>query len=157
MKKIRYYLDTSIFNFVFADDSPDKKDLTERFFQKVESEKLDIYISSTVLDEINKTKNENLKISLRNLIEKQSPIILTVDSEVKDLANRYIQEGMIPDKYMDDAIHIAVAVVNDLDIILSWNFEHIVKLKTRIETNSINRVLGYHQIEICSPLEVVEP
>ena len=157
MKKIRYYLDTSIFSFVFADDDPARRDLTKRFFQKVKNEKLDIYISSTVLDEISKAKDENLRISLRDLIEKQSPIILTVNSEVEDLANKYIQEGMIPKRYMDDAIHIAVAVVNDLDIILSWNFEHIVKLKTRIETNSINRVLGYHQIEICSPLEVVEP
>ena len=44
MKKIRYYLETSIFNFLFADDSPDKKELTESFFQKIEKEELEIYI-----------------------------------------------------------------------------------------------------------------
>lgn len=47
-------------------------------------------------------------------------------------------------------------VINGIEAIISWNFEHIVKLKTRIMVNGINRLLGYHEIEICSPEEVVE-
>jgi len=58
-------------------------------------------------------------------------------------------------KYRDDALHIAVAVVNDLDVVVSWNFKHIVKLKTRMEANGINKMLGYKEIEICSPEEVI--
>jgi len=54
------------------------------------------------------------------------------------------------------ALHIAMAVINGIEAIISWNFEHIVKLKTRIMVNGINRLLGYHEIEICSPEEVVE-
>ena len=56
----------------------------------------------------------------------------------------------------DDALHIAVASVNNLDVIVNWNFTHIVKLKTRREVAVINTLMGYKPIEICSPQEVVE-
>lgn len=89
------------------------------------------------------------------MIKKYSPQLLTVDEEVEELADRYIKERIIPKKYRDDARHIAVAVVYDLDIIVSWNFRHIVKVKTRMEVNGINKLLGYREIEICSPEEVI--
>jgi len=72
------------------------------------------------------------------------------------LAREYIEKGIIPAKYEDDAFHIAVASVNDLDAIVSWNFTHIVKLKTKREVSGINALMGYKPIEICSPQEVVE-
>lgn len=53
-------------------------------------------------------------------------------------------------------MHISVAIVNNLDILISWNFQHIVKVKTRVEVNAVSRLMNYHEIEICSPEEVVE-
>ena len=73
-----------------------------------------------------------------------------------ELSERYISEGIIPERFGSDAIHIAIAVSNGIDAIVSWNFNHIVKLKTRIMVNGVNRLLGYHEIEICSPEEVIE-
>ncbi len=84
-------------------------------------------------------------------------MLLEVDIEAEELAERYIREGIIPIRYRSDALHIAVAVINGIEAIVSWNFEHIVKLKTRVMVNGVNRLLGYHEIEICSPEEVVEP
>jgi hypothetical protein len=63
---------------------------------------------------------------------------------------------MIPAREFDDAAHIAVASVHNLDVIVSWNFEHMVKFKTRREVQGINALMGYKAIEICSPLEMVE-
>ncbi|MEI6155173.1 MAG: hypothetical protein WCQ90_13925 [Deltaproteobacteria bacterium] len=91
------------------------------------------------------------------MVEKLNPVLLEIDIETVELAERYIKEGIIPLKYRSDAIHIAVAVTNGIQAIASWNFEHIVKLKTRVMVNGINRLLGYNDIEICSPEEVVEP
>jgi hypothetical protein len=82
--------------------------------------------------------------------------LLEVDIETEELAERYIKEGIIPIRYRGDALHIAVAVINGVDVIVSWNFEHIVKLKTRVMVNGVNKLLGYHEIEICSPEEVVQ-
>jgi hypothetical protein len=65
-------------------------------------------------------------------------------------------EGIIPQKYRTDGLHIAIATVNDLDMIISMNFQHIVKRKTIKMTGNINTLKGYHAIDIYSPMEVVE-
>ena len=70
--------------------------------------------------------------------------------------SRYIKEGIIPVKYQDDAFHIAIATVNNMDAILSWNFQHIVKLKTKREVVGINLIMGYRPIDIYTPWEVVD-
>lgn len=74
--------------------------------------------------------------------------------EVQSLADRYIELNVIPEKYINNALHIAAASVYDLDAIVSWNFEHIVKLKTKREVVGINAMMGYKEIEIYSPWEV---
>ena len=80
---------------------------------------------------------------------------MDIDEEIRELADRYIFERIIPEKYRNDALHIATAVVNDLDVVVSWNLEHIVKLKTKLGVEGINRLLGYKVIEIVTPEEVV--
>ena len=93
---------------------------------------------------------------MEGLIRETNPFLLEINIEAEELAERYVKEGIIPPRYRSDALHIAMAVINGIGAIISWNFEHIVKLKTRIMVNGINRLLGYHEIEICSPEEVVE-
>lgn len=88
------------------------------------------------------------------MLRRVSPLLLEIDNEAEELAERYLREGIIPERYRGDALHIAVAVVNEIEVIISWNFEHIVKLKTRTMVNGANRLLGYSDIEICSPEEV---
>jgi len=100
--------------------------------------------------------NEPRRTQLEGLLRDSNPLLLEVNIEAETLAERYIREGIIPVKYRSDALHIAVAVINGIEVIVSWNFEHIVKLKTRVMVNGINRLLGYREIEICSPEEVVE-
>ena len=75
---------------------------------------------------------------------------------MQELAKEYIAQGIIPKRYENDALHIAVAAVHDLDVIISWNFEHIVKMKTKRQVNAINTLLGYKGIDIYTPREVVE-
>jgi len=81
---------------------------------------------------------------------------LALDELAKELAGKYIQEGIIPQKYQADAFHIAIASVNDMDVIINWNFEHMVKLKTKRKVVGINVFMGYREIDIYSPWEVVE-
>lgn len=155
MKKIKYYLDTTIFNFVFAEGDAEKKDITLKLFKELPLIAEDVYISDEVIREISRA-DEPRKSQLEGLLRETNPLLLTVDIEAEELAERYIKEGIIPVRYRSDALHIAVAVINGIEAIVSWNFEHIVKLKTRVMVNGVNRLLGYHEIEICSPEEVVE-
>jgi hypothetical protein len=89
-------------------------------------------------------------------LNKFETTLLELTEETERLADIFIAEGVIPLKYRDDALHIAVLVENDLDVIFSWNFKHIVKLKTKTMVNSIIIREGYKQVEIISPMEVVE-
>lgn len=155
MKKINYYLDTTIFNFIFAEGDTEKKDITVKFFKDLPSIADGVYISDEVIREISRAP-EPRKSQLEGLIRETNPFLLEIDIETEELAGRYIREGIIPERYRSDALHIAVAVINGIDVIVSWNFEHIVKLKTRVMVDGVNKLLGYREIEICSPEEVVE-
>ncbi|MEK6690848.1 MAG: PIN domain-containing protein [Nitrospirota bacterium] len=155
MKKVKYYLDTTIFNFVFAEGDAEKKDISLKLFKDLVLIAEGIYISDEVIREISRAP-EPRKSQLERLLRETNPLLLEVDIEAEELAERYVKEGIIPERYRSDALHIAVAVINGIEVIVSWNFEHIVKLKTRVMVNGVNRLSGYHEIEICSPEEVIE-
>lgn len=155
MRILKIYFDTSIFNFVFADDVPAEREITLRLLDEVKSGKYEAFISEVVLDEINRAPQAKA-VKLRDCVKKINPEELILDDNAQALAEEYIEKGVIPSKYEDDAFHIAIASVNNLDVIVSWNFAHIVKLKTRREVAVINTLMGYRPVEICSPQEVVD-
>jgi predicted nucleic acid-binding protein len=155
MKKLKLYLDTSIFNFARAGDVPFEKDVTLKLLDEIKTEKYEAYISEIVVLEISRAPAE-IAMKLREVINSVNLIELPVDENSQLLAKKYIEQGIIPAKYEDDALHIAIASVNNLDVIVSWNYKHIVKLKTKKEVTGINALLGYKEIEIYSPLEVIE-
>jgi thioesterase domain-containing protein len=155
LKKLKIYLETTIFNFYYADDAIDKKQDTIILFEEIESEKYDAYTSLTVIREINEASEEKRKRML-DLISRYGIKVLDDDKEAQQLADVYVKEGVIPVKYSPDAVHIALATFWDMDIIVSWNFKHIVKRKTIVMSNVINNREGYKSIDIYSPTEVIE-
>ena len=155
MKKLSLYLDTSVWNFYFAEDAPIGMLQTKRFFDEIKQGKFEIFISTIVIDEVMDTL-EPKRMKLLNLIKSVSLSILEVNIEVKTLADKYIQNKIIPLKYEDDALHISLAVVNKIDVIISWNFQHMVNVRKNREINGINLIEGYKEIEIRTPQEVSE-
>ena len=75
--------------------------------------------------------------------------------EAVNLAGKYITEGVIGRGKLVDAEHIAVATINRVDVLVSWNFRHIVNLQKIRGYNSVNLKYGYPLLEIRSPLEVI--
>ena len=80
--------------------------------------------------------------------------VLDIDTKVESLAGAYIKAGIFPRKYLNDALHIAVAVVNGIKFLTSWNFKHFVNVKTRQMVNLVNLKEGYGVIEIIAPPEM---
>lgn len=80
-----------------------------------------------------------------------------ITDEVINLAERYINEGALTTKSYNDALHIALATINNSDVLASWNFKHIVNLNRIRLYNSINLKLGYRMIEIRTPREILKP
>ena len=79
---------------------------------------------------------------------------LDFTTEAKELAERYVNEGVIGPGKRVDAQHIAIATISRVDVLVSWNFRHIVNLARIRGYNSVNLRQGYPVLEIRSPLEV---
>ncbi|MDR0999272.1 MAG: PIN domain-containing protein [Clostridiales bacterium] len=155
MRVQKIYLETSVFNFYFADDAPDKRDDTLRLFEEIQQGKYEPFTSSFVIGELQRAPEPKRKAMI-DLITQFDIAMLPENSETQRLAALYVAEGIIPQKYSTDALHIAATTVNDLDLIVSYNFQHIVKMKTVMMTEIINLRERYHRIGIYSPTEVIE-
>jgi len=147
-KKLKIYLDTSIPNAYFDDRDPFRKDITREFWKKLNN--YEIFVSDLVIKEIEDTKDELRKSNLLSLID-EFHILSSFEEEIRSIAEEYVIRGVIPIKKIEDAIHIAIASFYYLDVLISWNFVHIVKLKTKREINVINVLLGYNTLEIIEP------
>ena len=150
MKKTTLYLDTSVPSFLFADDSPEKREVTIQFWDILKIGLYNIVISDILLTEISRSEvpsSQQLEDRLAEIILK----IVSVNEDIYSLAQKYIDEGIIPQKYQDDALHIALATYNEADALISWNFKHMVNLKTIRGVNGINRMLGFKELEILTP------
>jgi hypothetical protein len=74
---------------------------------------------------------------------------------MKELADKYMGEGIVTEKYYNDALHISIAVVLNVDVLVSWNFKHIVNFNKIKQFNLVNFREGYHMLEIRTPQEVI--
>lgn len=151
MKKLKVYLDTTVPSAYFDARASDRKQLTRTFwFDRLPD--FDPVISNIVLSEIHDTPNEEKREKMEQLVKGIEMVNLNEEADI--LANEYVIRGIIPEKYSADAIHIAIAVVNGVRYLVSWNFKHIVKVSTRREVNLINSILGYEGIELLAPPEL---
>jgi predicted nucleic acid-binding protein len=83
-----------------------------------------------------------------------NPDVLEVDEEEALLADQYLERGILSGNYYDDAQHIALATVANVDVLASWNFQHIVHFDKIRQFNAVNLEQGYKPIDIRSPREV---
>ena len=155
MRTPKIYLETSVFNFCFADDAPDKMQDTLKLFEEIKAGMYLPYTSAYVMQELARA-DEPKQSQMVALIEEYDMQFLEQSDAIRTLAGIYVSEGIIPEKHLTDALHIAAATVSDLDVIVSYNFQHIVKRKTVTMTEVINLREGYKRIGIFSPTEVIE-
>jgi predicted nucleic acid-binding protein len=81
--------------------------------------------------------------------------ILPVPDEAKQLAAAYIRQGVLPEKYTDDAQHVAACTVAGIEYLVSWNFKHLVNVERKKGFNGINLLHGHRNVSIISPHELI--
>ena len=148
---MKIYLDTSVISALFDERNPERKTLTEEFYSKIAI--YTTYISELTIAEIERTPDQFLRDKMRRVIKKFS--ILKVNEAVEELAAEYIKYGAVPESYFEDAYHISVAVLNEMDYLLSWNFRHIVREKTRDIVRMVNTLRNLKHVEIITPGELL--
>jgi len=156
MRTPTIYLETTIFNFPFADDAPQYQADTLKLFAEIKTGKFQAFTSEYVMQELEDTKDTEKLGRMKALIAEYGITLIPANAEIKRLSDAYIAAGIIPEKFNTDALHIAAATVTGLDYIISLNFRHIVKHKTIIETELINAREGYKRMFIYNPAEVIE-
>jgi predicted nucleic acid-binding protein len=147
----KVYIDTSVIGGYFDEEF---EDATKLLFVRFADKEFDVFFS-----EVNETELslEPKHIQdLKNLIPLECYKYLELNEEAKELAEAYLNEKVLGQASMNDAYHIAIASVNRLDCLISWNFKHIVNFDKIKLFNSINLKLGYPLIDIRTPLEFMK-
>jgi len=151
MIKPKVYLDTTVASAYYDDRTPDRQRLTKQFWTERPAD-FEAVISTMVRMEILDTPDVERRNNRKGLVDTFE--VLEFEEEAYELAQEYVNRGIFPEKYISDANHVAVAVVNGIGYFTSWNFKHLVKVNTRREVNLVNALLGYQQIEIIAPPEL---
>ena len=151
MHKIRVYLDTSVFGGVH---DVEFAEVTKRFFAEVRQGTFLVLVSRLTTDELEDAPDEVSQVMKGLLAEQIEPVAL--NEEVRTLAEEYVKAGVLGEASIDDATHVAAATIAGADLILSWNFRHIVNFSRICGFNSVNTRNGYRSMVILSPREVID-
>lgn len=155
MRKQKIYLDTSVVSYLYQEDVPEKMRDTLKLWEIFKKHKYEVYISDIVLNEIYECNEEKLKILL-NYLNQVDYIVVRTDEDTIELAEKFIDFGILKQKSFDDCQHIAAAILAGCDIITSWNFKHIVNVKTVRGVKTITTLEGYKDLLIYPPSVLVE-
>lgn len=149
MHRIRVYVDNSVFGGTHDEQFAEA---SGHFFEWVRQGGCVVLVSRVVLDEIEGAPKEVRQV-LADLPAGSTEEV-PVDDEVNELAQAYVDAGVVASRRIADATHVAAATVARADLVLSWNFRHLVDFRRIQKFNGVNALRGYGRIEIHSPLEI---
>ncbi len=143
------YADTSVFGGVFDDEF---REPSQAFIDAIKAGRFSLVTSELVRREIVAAPQ-----TVRQLFDDMLPIadIATVTAETIQLQQAYLNAGIISERFATDALHVALATVSGASMIVSWNFRHIVNFQKIPKYNAVNKLYGFNDIAIYSPLEVI--
>ena len=148
--KFKIYTDTSVFGGCYDEEF---SKWSMKLIDEFKNGKNILVLSDLTLKEIEESPRhvrDIIKSIPKNYIE-----YALLDDEAKALAQKYILEKAVSQRYLVDAQHIAIATINKVDLLVSWNFKHIVNITKIRLYNAANLKCGYSMIEIRSPQEVI--
>lgn len=150
LKHLRVYADTSVFGGCFDDEFSED---SRKFFEEVRSGRFLLVVSETTLFELKDAPVEVHEVLTR--LPAESVEIIEAAEEIAALRDAYVEAGVLNEASSRDAAHVASASVADVDMIVSWNFKHIVHFEKIRGFHAVNLIKGYRMVEIYSPREVV--
>lgn len=148
--KQRIYIDTSVIGGYYDEEF---QEATRELFKRLENNEI-VFVMSDLLDlELLDAPEQVQKLLEKYSADKFERVALTQDAI--QLADAYITEKVVGKTSLEDCRHIALATINRVDVLASWNFKHIVNLDRIKGYNSVNLKLGYQMIEIRSPKDLI--
>lgn len=155
MKKLKVYLDTSVISYLKQEDTPDKMQDTLTLWEMFKDKKYEVYLSKLTLKEVFQCPEPKRQILL-DYLGQIDYVEVSASGESLVLAEKIIDMGILRPKSFDDCQHIALAIISNCDCIISWNFKHIVNIKTIHGVRAITNLEGYKMIDILNPSVLLE-
>ena len=155
MKRLKVYLDTSVVSYLYQEDAPEKMQDTLSLWELFKEGVYEVYVSDIVFREIDRCSEKKLNILLDYLDQIEYHEVET-DSNTIELAEKFIDFGILKKKSFDDCQHIAAAILAGCDIIISWNFKHIVNVKTVKGVKVVTTLEGYKDLLVYPPSVLLE-
>ena len=149
-RRLLLYLDTSVIGGYY--DVEFEKE-TKLLFNEIIKGKYEVLYSSITDDEL--IKAPQCVKELINKVPENNKRKIALTEEAMQLADCYIAENVVGKSSREDCLHIALATVYQADILVSWNFKHIVNVKRIRGYNAINMKYGYTTLDIRSPKEII--
>ncbi len=159
MRQLRVYLDTSVINFLFAEDAPEKREATAVFFDRAKRQGVQLSVSQVVIDEILRTPDDGKRKKLLDVVTERHLCLLPLEpaEEIRRLSRAYLDAGALPAGEVDDALHVALCTVHMVDVLASWNFKHLANIGRERRLLAVNAGCGYvYPLRIVSPEGVLE-
>ena len=150
-RQVHLYADTSVFGGCFDDEF---QEASRKLFDEILAGRFFLALSETTIDELAPAP-EHVRRLLRDVTTEDLQVI-RFSEEIGRLRDAYLAAGVVGPASRLDAEHIAAASVADVDLIVSWNFQHIVHFEKIRGYHGVNLVKGYSPIPIHSPREVIE-
>lgn len=148
--KRRIYTDTSVIGGCLDEEFEEG---SQALFDNFKSGTSVLVISNLTLVELDAAPKDVRQFLLS--VPKENMEFVELTQEASELAEMYLNEGIVSQKSRVDAQHIATATICRVDVLVSWNFKHIVNLERIHGNSSVNMKLGYHMLEIRTPVEVL--
>ena len=149
MKRLRIYVDTSVIGGCCDDEFAD---VSMPLIVAARDGKVVLVVSDLTLAELEKAPQEVRGI-LSSISSDNIEAVDTIEEAI-ELQRAYLDAGVVTERYSNDALHIAIATVCRADVLVSWNYKHIVNFSRIRAFNAVNLREGYQPVEIRTPLEV---
>lgn len=152
----RAYVETSVWGMVPPGQNPALRQPTLEFLNQCERRIFLPCISDVVANEIRQAPPQ-VQEPIVQRISEVNPVLLPLPPEVDVLAQRFIDQGVLPARRLDDARHVACALVNDVGLLVSWNYRHLANVRKAEAFNAVAILAGIgSSLEIHTPFEVLE-
>lgn len=150
MRKLKVYVDTSVFSALLDERAPDRRSMTEEFWAR--RAEFDCITSDLTRAELEQTPDSSRRSALIDLLRELG--VHSVSEEITALGRAFLDAKVFPRAMINDAIHVAAAACLGCDVVISWNFKHLVNRGRRAAVNALIVGNGMPSLDIISPPEL---
>ena len=156
MKKFKIYLDTSAIGYLSEQTSPKEMGEMHQLWDAIKHGEYNVVISPVVIDELMANSNVEKRNELLNYLSQIEYDIASINEEISAIAKLIIQNGILTEKSYNDCLHIALAISSGCDCLVSFNFKHLVNIRTMKGVRAISNLQGYGNIDIVSAITLIQ-